>query len=63
MTIHQTVYYPFSEIVIDFEDFEKQIIENDVKLFLLCTHHNPVGQVLKQEELKLMGEICLQALD
>ena len=30
---------------IDFEDFENKIIENDVKLFILCNPHNPVGRV------------------
>jgi cystathionine beta-lyase len=45
---------------IDFEDFEKQIIEKKVKLFLLCSPHNPVGRVWKIEELKRMGEICLK---
>ena len=43
---------------IDFEDFEKKIIENDVKLFILCSPHNPVGRVWKVEELKRLGEIC-----
>ena len=37
---------------IDFEDFEQKIIENDVKLFILCNPHNPVGRVWKEEELK-----------
>lgn len=32
---------------IDFEDFEKKIIENNVKLFILCSPHNPVGRVWK----------------
>ena len=43
---------------IDFEDFEKKIIENDVKLFILCSPHNPVGRVWKVEELQRLGEIC-----
>lgn len=45
---------------IDFEDFEKQIIENKVKLFILCNPHNPVGRVWKREELLQIGEICLK---
>lgn len=45
---------------IDFEDFEKKIIENDVKLFVLCSPHNPVGRVWSLEELRKIGEICLK---
>lgn len=45
---------------IDFEDFEEKIIENKVKLFLLCSPHNPVGRVWKKWELEKMGEICLK---
>lgn len=43
---------------IDFEDFEQKIVENQVKLFILCSPHNPVGRVWEQEELLRMGEIC-----
>ncbi|MDF2533825.1 MAG: aminotransferase, partial [Clostridia bacterium] len=45
---------------IDFEDFEKKIIDNEVKLFILCSPHNPVGRVWTREELKTMGDICLK---
>ncbi|MDR3293747.1 MAG: pyridoxal phosphate-dependent aminotransferase, partial [Clostridiales bacterium] len=45
---------------IDFEDFEKKIVENDVKLFLLCSPHNPVGRVWTAAELTRLGEICLR---
>ena len=42
---------------VDFEDFEKKISEN-VKLFILCSPHNPVGRVWEEGELRRMGEIC-----
>ena len=45
---------------IDFEDFEKKIIENNVKLFILCSPHNPVGRVWKKWELEKIGDICLK---
>lgn len=45
---------------IDFEDFERKIRENQVKLFLLCSPHNPVGRVWREWELKKIGEICLK---
>lgn len=45
---------------IDFEDFEKKIVEEHVKLFFLCSPHNPVGRVWSREELMRMGDICLK---
>lgn len=45
---------------IDFEDFEKKIIDHQVKLFLLCSPHNPVGRVWKEWELRKIGDICLK---
>ena len=44
----------------DYADFEKKIVENDVKLFLLCNPHNPVGRVWTKEELEKVGDICLK---
>ena len=44
---------------VDFEDFERKIKEQNVRLFLLCSPHNPVGRVWKEEELRRMGDICL----
>lgn len=44
----------------DFEDFEDKIIQHEVKLFLLCSPHNPVGRVWKEWELRKIGNICLK---
>lgn len=44
---------------IDFEDFEAKIKANDVKLFILCSPHNPVGRVWSRDELIRLAEICL----
>lgn len=41
---------------IDFEDFEKKCRE--VKIFLLCSPHNPVGKVWTEKELAKIIEIC-----
>lgn len=42
------------------EDFEQKIISERVKLFILCSPHNPVGRVWSKEELLAIGEICLK---
>ena len=45
---------------IDFDDFERKAADPDVKLFLLCSPHNPAGRMWTREELIKMGEICLR---
>lgn len=42
----------------DYEDFEQKIIDNGVKLFILCNPHNPVGRVWTGPELVRIGRIC-----
>ena len=42
----------------DYELFEKTIIDNNIKLFILCNPHNPIGKVWKKEELYQIGMIC-----
>ena len=45
---------------IDFDDFEKKIEEHKIKLFFLCSPHNPAGRVWTKEELTTVGDICLK---
>ncbi len=45
---------------IDFKDFERKIVENDIHLFFLCSPHNPVGRVWTREELTRIGDICVK---
>lgn len=44
--------------VIDYDDFEQKIIENDVKVFIFCSPHNPVGRVWRMEEIRKVMDIC-----
>lgn len=45
---------------IDFDDFEKKVAEEKIKLFFLCNPHNPVGRVWTEEELIRLGDICVK---
>ncbi|MDR2502358.1 MAG: PatB family C-S lyase [Oscillospiraceae bacterium] len=45
---------------IDFDEFERLITENSVKLYLLCSPHNPAGRVWTRDELEKIAEICLR---
>jgi len=44
----------------DFEDFEEKAKDPLTKIFILCSPHNPVGRVWTREELKKLGDICLE---
>lgn len=44
----------------DFEDFEEKIVKHKVKLFILCSPHNPVGRVWRREELFKIADVCLK---
>ena len=43
---------------IDFDDFAEKA--RQCKMFLLCSPHNPVGRVWTEDELRRMGDICLE---
>lgn len=58
--VNNQLVYENGKYSIDFEDFEKKIVDENVKLFILCSPHNPVGRVWTEEELRKMGEICLK---
>lgn len=45
---------------IDFEAFEKSIVDNSVKLFLFCNPQNPSGRVWQLPELQKLANICLK---
>ncbi len=43
---------------IDFEGFEELTKKDEVKMFILCNPHNPVGNVWTQAEIKRLLDIC-----
>ncbi|MBD5552324.1 MAG: pyridoxal phosphate-dependent aminotransferase [Lachnospiraceae bacterium] len=43
---------------IDFDRFEEDIVKHNVKLYILCNPHNPIGRVWKREELKRLLDLC-----
>lgn len=43
---------------IDFSDFENKIKQYNVKMFLLCSPHNPIGRVWTKNELDKIVKIC-----
>ncbi len=57
--INSPLVYENGSYHIDFADFEAKIKAHNVKLFILCSPHNPVGRVWSRDELSRMAEICL----
>jgi cystathionine beta-lyase len=43
----------------DLEALEKQARDPKAKLIILCNPHNPIGRVWAKEELKRLGDICI----
>lgn len=44
---------------IDFEDLEKKIKGNDVKILMFCSPFNPCGRVWAKEEIVNLAKICV----
>ena len=42
----------------DLENLEKLCARDDIHLMILCSPHNPVGRVWREEELWAVGRIC-----
>ncbi|TMM53857.1 pyridoxal phosphate-dependent aminotransferase [Maribacter algarum] len=45
---------------IDFEDFRRKAEDEKVTLTIFCNPHNPTGRVWSDDELRQLGEICLE---
>ena len=58
VVVENELVYQDGQYSIDFEDFQRKITEQQVKLFILCSPQNPVGRVWTPEELQKIGEIC-----
>lgn len=50
---HNTLNY-----TMDLEDFERKVVDEQVKLFILCNPQNPSGRVWTRDELKAIDDIC-----
>ena len=46
--------------IIDFDDFESKARMDEVKLFILCSPHNPSGRVWSKQELEKLCQICYE---
>ena len=58
--VENPLLYNDNYYTIDFEDFERKIVEERPKVFLLCNPHNPACRVWTRDELSRVGRICLK---
>jgi cystathionine beta-lyase len=56
--VNNPLIFKDGQYAMDFDDFEKKIVDHNVKMFLFCSPHNPVGRVWTEQELKQIGRIC-----
>ncbi|MBG9983520.1 pyridoxal phosphate-dependent aminotransferase [Aerococcaceae bacterium DSM 111022] len=47
-------------ISVDFADFEAKAKDENTKMFILCSPHNPLGHIYSRDELKRMLDICFK---
>lgn len=45
---------------LDFDQFEQYLAQDNVKIFILCHPHNPIGFTWTEEELRRIDELCAQ---
>jgi len=43
---------------VDFEQLEQDIVDNEVKIYVLCNPHNPGGRVWEEDVLEKIGHLC-----
>ena len=55
--LHRTMTNGYT---VDYDAFESAIKQNDVKVFIHCNPHNPVGHVWTDEEMDRLFRICEQ---
>ena len=56
--VENPLVYADGKYCVDFLDFERKITDHQVKLFVLCSPHNPVCRVWTLPELQTIGAIC-----
>ena len=56
--VTSNLIYQNDKFVIDYNDVEKKIIDNNVKMTIFCNPHNPTGRVWNKEEIQKFYDIC-----
>lgn len=55
--VKNEMIYTDNGYIINFEDLEEKFKDEEVKLFIFCSPHNPVGRVWNKEEVNKIAEL------
>ena len=58
--VESALLYQNGTYTIDFADLEAKAKQPENTLLLFCSPHNPVGRLWTEEELRRVGQICLE---
>ena len=50
--------YQNDDYIIDYQDVEQKIIKYQIKLFIFCNPHNPVGKIWDKKEIEAITNLC-----
>ena len=56
--VYSRLCYSHGRFTIDFEDLEQKAEDENNKVLILCSPHNPTGRVWSQDELRHIVDIC-----
>ena len=56
--VTSALVYQNDDFVIDYDDLEKQIVDNNTKAAIFCNPHNPTGKVWSKEEIQKFYKVC-----
>ena len=57
--VNNPLIYEDGKYSMDLDDLEIKLSDDNTKMMILCSPHNPVGRVWECEVLKSVGELCI----
>lgn len=58
--VENPLLYQNGSYKMNLEELEQKVLDEHVKLMILCNPHNPVGRVWTRDELSALSDICLR---
>ncbi len=58
--VSNDLIYNGKKFEVDLKDFEEKVKDKDLKMFILCSPHNPSGKIFTKDELEKMLKLCYE---
>lgn len=58
--VSNDLIYNGEKFEVDLKDFEEKVKDKDLKMFILCSPHNPSGKIFTKDELEKMLKLCYE---